>query len=140
MQVLFDGPLPFVVRQALIPQLQATTAAAAIEELTAGLESAGAIAEENTASIIDAVKRREAMSTTGIGAGVALPHAVHRSVRRVTAALGYSAAGVAFDSLDEQPAHLVLLLIAPVDDPDAKAIALERISRRIKGFDFSQKA
>jgi len=137
MQVLYDGPLPFVVRSAVTSSLQAATATAAIEELGAALETAGGIAPENTASVIESVKRREAMGTTGIGAGVAIPHAVHRTVRRVTAAIGYSHNGVEFASLDGKPVHVVILLIAPVDDPDAKVIALDRISRRIQGYDFS---
>jgi len=137
MQVLFDGPLPFVNRGAVVPALQAADAAAAIEELAAALETSGAIPPENTALLIESIKRREAMSTTGIGGGVAIPHAVHRSIRRVTATIGYSESGVEFESLDGQPVHVVILLVAPVDDPDAKVIALDRISRRIRGFDFS---
>ncbi|HEY7600160.1 MAG TPA: PTS sugar transporter subunit IIA, partial [Candidatus Limnocylindrales bacterium] len=85
--------------------------------------------------ILDRVLRREAMMSTGIGNGVAIPHGKARSVDRMLAACGVSPRGVEFDSVDGEPAFILILLVSPenVGTPHVKVLA--NISRLLKEED-----
>jgi mannitol/fructose-specific phosphotransferase system IIA component (Ntr-type) len=61
----------------------------------------------------EAVIRRDELGPTGIGEGVAIPHAWHAGLDRLVAALGVSRCGIAYPSLDGAPVHLVLLVLMP---------------------------
>lgn len=106
----------------------------AIEELMDLLVRAGKIPDRSGA--IDAVMERESQQTTGIGSGVAIPHAKHESIETLTAALGVSSGGIEFDSVDDKPVHLVFLIMARVDAPGPHIQALAEIARllQIPGF------
>jgi mannitol/fructose-specific phosphotransferase system IIA component (Ntr-type) len=60
---------------------------------------------------------RERMTATGIGHGVALPHARIANLKEPAVVVGLSEAGVDFDAPDGQPAHAVFLLLTPLEDP-----------------------
>lgn len=61
----------------------------------------------------DAVKKRESSMTTGIGFGVAIPHAVTNLVSEVVGLAGRSRNGINFATLDNKPVRLVLLFLVP---------------------------
>jgi mannitol/fructose-specific phosphotransferase system IIA component (Ntr-type) len=84
------------------------------------------------AGALAAVRQRELQGTTGIGQGVAIPHGKHASVPALTAALGTSARGIDFDSIDGEKVHLVFLLLARNDDPGPHVRALAEIARLIQ--------
>lgn len=115
---------------AVNPRLKAATKRDAVVELVALLETAHGI--DSQGEILDRVLRREGMMSTGIGNGVAIPHGKARAVDRMVAACGVSAAGVAFDAVDGEPAHLFFLLVSPenVSTPHVKVLA--NISRLLK--------
>jgi PTS system fructose-specific IIA component len=75
------------------------------------------------------VEAREATLSTGVGGGLALPHARSAAVRETVAALATLAAPVDFDALDGAPVRLVLLLAGPDGDPGAHVRLLSRVSR-----------
>jgi mannitol/fructose-specific phosphotransferase system IIA component (Ntr-type) len=100
------------------------------EELVDVLVRAGRLPDR--AAALKAVQQREAQGTTGIGQGVAIPHGKDASVPRLTAAVGTSAQGIEFDAIDEQPVHLVFLLLARVDDPGPHVRALAEIARLVQ--------
>lgn len=64
-------------------------------------------------AVLDAVIDREKRSSTGVGGGIAIPHARTDRVSMVTVALGISPEGIDFESLDSKPCHLVFLVVAP---------------------------
>jgi len=76
------------------------------------------------AGVLDALYRREARGSTGIGSGVAVPHARHASAGEVLLAVGVAPDGVEFESADDEPVHVVFLLVAPQDRPDLAVQAL----------------
>jgi PTS system nitrogen regulatory IIA component len=81
---------------------------------------------------------REKLGSTGIGQGIAIPHAKTDQAAAVVAAFGLSRRGVQFDALDGEPVNIFFLLVAP---PDAAALhlkALARISRLLKDKFFRQ--
>ncbi len=72
----------------------------------------------------DAIERlawqREQIAATGIGHGVAIPHARLADIGEPVVAVGISDAGISFDAPDGQPAHIVFLLVTPRSDPEAQ--------------------
>lgn len=117
----------FMIRGAFLPELRSTTREGAIAELIASLQSAGAFDSADVPDISTAVLRREAMGTTGIGRGIAIPHSRHAAAGKLVGAIGLSKAGLWFDSVDEEPVHIVALVVSPQDQPALHLRALEAV-------------
>ena len=82
--------------------------------------------------LLDALMERERLGTTGIGHGIAIPHARLAEVDRLVGLFARLEQPVDFESLDDQPSDLVFLLLAP-DSADADSLkALARISRVLR--------
>ena len=83
------------------------------------------------ASVFDELMARERLGSTGIGRGVAIPHAMARvpSVRGVCFALKRP---IDFDAVDDVPVDLVFLLLAPRGDDAGHLKALSRVARRLR--------
>jgi PTS system nitrogen regulatory IIA component len=115
---------------AVDPRLKAAGKRDAVAELVGLLESAHGL--DSRGEILDRVLRREAMMSTGIGNGVAIPHGKARAVDRMMAACAVSPAGIDFEAVDSEPAHLFILLVSPenVGTPHVKVLA--NISRLLK--------
>jgi mannitol/fructose-specific phosphotransferase system IIA component (Ntr-type) len=99
----------------ILPQLKSDERWDAISELVDLLVSSGKIAGEDREDIFASVKQREESMSTGIGLGIAIPHASSERVAEVVAAFGRSAQGVEFEALDGQPVHFVVLFVVPKD-------------------------
>jgi PTS system nitrogen regulatory IIA component len=126
--------MDFLVPDAIEPNMKSVTKTDAIRELVALLKRAGAIAAEDTVARV--VLEREELGTTGIGEGIAVPHGKTGAVDKLVAAFGRSEKGIDFDSIDDQPVHLLFLLVAPADSAGPHLMALARISRLLKNRDF----
>ena len=87
----------------------------AIAELVEVLLRAGQV--DNREGALEALYERERKGTTGIGKGVAVPHARHPDISGAIAAAGVSRDGIEFDAVDEKEVHLVFLVLAEVEDP-----------------------
>ena len=79
---------------------------------------------------------RERIGSTGIGDGLAIPHARLPRLGRPVACFGRSAKGVDFRALDGRPTHLFLTLLAPVGEAGFHLKALARASRLLKDAEF----
>ena len=130
------GMSNFVVREAILPDLAATTKEAVIREMIESLRTAGYFKGGDTEDIVKAVLKRELLGSTGIGRGVAIPHTKHNSVERLVGTVALSRAGVGFDSLDGEPVHVFVLLISPQDRPGDHLRALENVSRCLRDDAF----
>ena len=75
---------------------------------------------------------REALGSTAIGQGIAIPHTKSDTVSDLVSALAISKKGVNFDSLDGEPVYIFFLLIAPSDSAGPHLKALARVSRLLK--------
>lgn len=98
----------------------------AINDLVGQLDKAGKL--NNRSAFKDAILKREEQSTTGIGDGIAIPHAKTSAVREPAIAFGKSEAGVDYESLDGQPAHLFFMIAAPEGANNTHLEALSRLS------------
>src|SRR5437868_8213053 len=130
------GMSNFVVREAILPDLAATTKEAVIREMIESLRTAGYFKGGDTEDIVKAVLKRELLGSTGIGRGVAIPHTKHNSVERLVGTVAISRPGVNFESLDGEPVHVFVLLISPQDRPGDHLRALENVSRSLRDDGF----
>lgn len=79
--------------------------------------------------VLGAVLQRESERTTGIGYGLAIPHAKSTGCKSLSMAAGKTAVPIDFQSLDRRPVTFVVLLISPLDQTSAHIQALAKISR-----------
>src|SRR5881275_2200801 len=93
----------FIVREAISANLAATQKEAVIREMIENLRLAGYFKGNEAEDVVKAILKRELLSSTGIGDGVAIPHAKHAGVDRLVGAVALSKAGVAYDSVDNEP-------------------------------------
>ncbi len=82
--------------------------------------------------IYKALVDREKLGSTGIGKGVAIPHAKTESATGLTVAFGVSKEGIDFNSLDEEEVHLFFVFASPNKDSQVYLKVLARISRLIR--------
>lgn len=82
--------------------------------------------------IVAAAMERERLGSTGVGNGVALPHARIEGLDRVIAGFARLSDAMDFDSVDGRPVDLVVFLLAPSDAAGAHLRALARVSRQLR--------
>ena len=107
-----------------------------LAELCGLMEKSGKLPDAKV--MVQILLEREALGSTGIGQGVAIPHGKSASVKVQSAALGISKRGVDFDALDGEPVHIVFLLVAPPDGAGNHLKALAKVSRLLKDKFFRQ--
>lgn len=126
----------FVVQNAIVPELKASTKEDVIREMVASLKTCGNIRAEDEDAVVEAILKREELGSTGIGNGVAVPHTKHPSATELVATVAVSQQGVDFASLDGEDVFILFLLISPPDRPGDHLRGLENISRHLRGSDF----
>ncbi len=121
-----------MVNEAIIPELTARTRDDAIAELVEALAKTGAIPAKSAAEVTKAVLARESQATTGIGKGVALPHAKLKGITSPVGTIGRSSEGIDFAALDTKPVYSVILLLSSPDNPDEHLQAMEAIFKHVQ--------
>lgn len=114
----------------IIEELTATDKGGAIAEFARLLKSAGKVSDAD--ELVRVLLEREALGSTGIGEGIAIPHAKLPFLREMIVAFGKSSSGIDFHSVDGKPAHIIFLLVTPDDNPGEHLRTLARISRILK--------
>lgn len=99
----------------VIPSMQATEHWPAIEELIDHLIATGAFPATGRDSILASLRDREDQRSTGIGGGIAIPHAFSDQIEEVTAIIGRSLGGIDFGALDNAPVNFVVLFLVPTE-------------------------
>ena len=120
----------------VVVPLVAQDKAGIIAELTRHLinHSGGAFSE-----VLGAVEEREAVLSTGIGFGVAIPHARSPAVRELTIVCGVSAVPVPYDSIDGEPVRLFFLIVGPEASAGQHVKVLSRIARLVRREDLRER-
>ena len=123
--------------QLIISNLKAHDKKAVLEELSQ------VITEQNPSlnkrSLLQVLLERERLGSTGIGDGIAFPHGKLAGLSNLLISFGRSIDGLDFDSIDEQPAYLFFLLLAPENSAGMHLTALAKISRMLKDANFRQR-
>ncbi|RKY34524.1 MAG: PTS sugar transporter subunit IIA [Candidatus Omnitrophota bacterium] len=122
--------MDFLHHRAVTTDIKAKTKKEIIAELLDLLVNAGVIRNKDV--LYKVLLEREALGSTGIGQGVAIPHAKSDGVKKLVAAFGISKEGVDFASLDGEPVYIFFLIAAPDDCAGPHLKALARISRILK--------
>jgi mannitol/fructose-specific phosphotransferase system IIA component (Ntr-type) len=99
----------------IIPEMKAAERWSAIVELVDLLVDRGQIKVPDREVVLAALRQREETMSTGIGFGIAIPHASSDRVGQVVAAFGRSTQGIEFDSLDNAPVRFIVLFVVPKD-------------------------
>lgn len=81
---------------------------------------------------------RENLKTTGIGDGVAIPHARTDAVKKIIIAFGISKTGVDFQSMDKNPSNIIFLIGIPTEHIDDYLKVLGHLTRLLKHEDMRQ--
>ena len=100
---------------------------AIITELVDKLAASGQITGRDM--VLDSVLMREETRSTGIGSGIAIPHGKSNGTTELVMAVGIAPDGIDFESIDNKPVNIVLLLASPIDKTGPHIQALARISR-----------
>ena len=90
------------------------------------------------AEVLDALLEREAVGSTGVGYGVAVPHARLKGLDRLRGVFVRLEQPVAFDAVDDRPVDLVFALFAPPDAVGEHLRALARVSRVLRQSDLRE--
>lgn len=126
----------FIVREAISADLKAGNKEGVIREMVENLRLAGYFKGNEADDVVKAILKRELLSSTGIGDGVAIPHAKHSSVDRLVGTVAVTPSGVPFDSVDNDPVFVLVMLISPQERPSEHLRALEGVSRCLKDKEF----
>ena len=126
-----------LIKDAMIMDLQATTKKAAIDEMVQKMYDAGRISDIDIYK--EGILNREAQTSTGLGDGIAMPHAKNSAVKEATVLFAKSKNGVDYESLDGQPTYLFFMIAAPEGANDTHLQALAALSRLLINPDFVAK-
>jgi len=107
--------------------LEGTNKDAIITELVDVLAARDFLVDRN--AVLESVLLREQTRSTGIGSGIAIPHGKCGGVKELVMAVGIAAEPINFDSIDNRPVRIVVLLASPLDRTGPHIQALARISR-----------
>ncbi len=121
----------------IVLDLKARTKKEVIEELANVLEKTGKLHDRET--FIEAIFAREAQSTTGIGEGIAIPHAKTKAVRTPAVVFGRSKDGIDYDALDGKHSRLFFMIAAPEGANNTHLEALSRLSTLLMDSSFRSK-
>jgi fructose PTS system EIIBC or EIIC component len=110
----------------ILLSMNSTNKMGAIDELVSILDAAGKITDKE--AFKEAILKREAQSTTGIGDGIAIPHAKTSVVKEPAIVFGKSMTGVEYEALDGQASHLFFMIAAPEGANNTHLEALARLS------------
>ncbi len=119
--------------------LEAENKHEAIEELIDVLVASHEIPLALRDHCVDAVNERENSMSTGMEHGIALPHGTTDRVDDIIGALGIASGGIPFESLDGQPAHLVILLLLPKKNIQGHVRTLAGIAHLLNNAGFRKK-
>ena len=117
-------------------ELQAFESRMAIHELTSMACEASGL---NTSEVEAAVWEREETLPTGIGNGVALPHARIDGISKPIVAVGVSDTGIDFDAPDDKLAHIIFLILTPASDPEAQLEITAGLARLFREYGITER-
>ena len=124
-------------KDVMLLDLQATEKKAVIEEMIQSLVDHGYVTEFETFK--EGILAREALTSTGLGDGIAMPHSKNTAVKEATVLFAKSNKGVDYESLDGQPTDLFFMIAAPEGANDTHLAALAELSQYLMKDGFADK-
>ena len=124
-------------KDVMLLDLQATKKTAVIEEMIKSLVDHGYVTDFETFK--EGILAREALTSTGLGEGIAMPHSKNSAVKEATVLFAKSNKGVDYESLDGQPTDLFFMIAAPEGANDTHLAALAELSQYLMKDGFADK-
>jgi PTS system fructose-specific IIC component len=124
-------------KSSILIDLQGTNKTEIINQMTHYMASIENLSDPDL--ITRKILEREADMSTGIGFGIAIPHARIEKIGRVHMVVAKSVAGVDFSAIDEQPVHLIFLMISPANTSTEHTQTLSSLSRIMSYEDMRKK-
>ena len=124
-------------KDVMLLDLQATEKTAVIEEMIHSLVDHGYVTDFVTFK--EGILAREALTSTGLGDGIAMPHSKNSAVKEATVLFAKSNKGVDYESLDGQPTDLFFMIAAPEGANDTHLAALAELSQYLMKDGFADK-
>ena len=124
-------------KDVMLLDLQATEKNAVIEEMIQSLVDHGYVTDFDTFK--EGILAREALTSTGLGDGIAMPHSKNTAVKEATVLFAKSNKGVDYESLDGQPTDLFFMIAAPEGANDTHLAALAELSQYLMKDGFADK-
>ena len=124
----------FLKKESIIPELRSKNKTEVVKEFSQLVSSL--YPNINTDSLFQVLMEREKLCSTAVDAGVAIPHGKLGGISNIIAAFGRSTKGIDFESLDGNPTHLFILILAPDNAAGTHLKLLARISKIFKVADF----
>jgi PTS system nitrogen regulatory IIA component len=125
--------LDVLVKEAINVDLKAKDKQGILEELVQPIARMASIKEDE---LVKVLIERERLGSTGIGAGIGIPHGKFRHLNSLMLGFGISRQGVDFESIDGRPTHIFFLLLTPENSAGLHLKLLAQISRLLKNDEF----
>ena len=125
-----------LIKDRISLDVKSTTKVDIIKELARLHEKTGVLNDYD--GYVEALMAREAQSSTGIGEGIAIPHAKTKYVKKPALAMGRKPEGIDYDSLDGEPATLFFMIAAPDGANNTHIETLARLSQLLLDDDFKE--
>jgi len=119
----------FIVEAAIVPDLAAADKDGALGEMVDSFVRAGVIAREHQPGVLQALLLRENISSTAIGNGIAIPHAKHPGLARLTGLVARSREGIPFGADNEESSKVFFMILSGPQDYSRHLEALARVAR-----------
>ena len=120
-------------QSAIIPAMKANSKKQLLQELATKAAKITGLPERE---IFDVILQRERLGSTGVGAGIAIPHGKLKALTKITGVFARLETPVDFEALDDQPVDLVFMLLAPEGAGADHLKALSRIARALRDQDL----
>lgn len=126
-----------LIKDSIILNLNAREKREILEEMVEDLSEK--VVGLNNEELLELLLEREKLGSTGIGYGVAIPHAKMKGIKNILVSFARSTRGIDFQSTDEKPVHLFFLIVAPENATSSHLKILSEISRILRESDFRKK-
>lgn len=127
----------FIAKKAIVAELKAADKKGIIAELVAAMKKAYPSDRIQEKELVDAILHRESkLGSTGLGGGVAIPHAHVESLKNLVGAFGRTSKPIEFGAIDGQPVHLFFVIASPPSRKAEYIDALKVTSSAIRTANF----
>ncbi len=109
------------------------------QEMASALGRTGLLNNETIGDLVKKLEERESLSTTGVGEGIAIPHASLKGLKETVIGIGVIPDGVDFSSLDSQPVKVVFMIVGSQSVPRLHIQILARLVRLCRNKDLKEK-
>lgn len=127
----------YLTKECIVSNLKTNDKIHAIKELTRTLHKRGKIDEME--GVFERVVERESFDTTGIGSGIAIPHARINTIDGLVCAVGRKKEGLEYRSIDGKPVHLMFLILYPPVDSHKYLYFIASLSRLVLNENLVEK-